>query len=75
VLEENPPPSLKSVYSRFSLTESIVIRASQNCAGKLDAASAYQRQQAQGRRDEVRPEIREIVRMLHAQGIAPQYRV
>ena len=31
----------------------------------------YQRQQAQARRDAVRVEIREIVRLLHAQGICP----
>ena len=72
VLEENPPPSLKSVYARFGVTESIVNTSFPELRREIGLRHLqYQRQQAQGRRDEVRAEIREIVRMLHAQGICP----
>jgi TniQ len=72
VLEEGPPPSLKSVYARFGVTESIVNTSFPELRREIGLRHLrYQRQQAQGRRDEVRAEIREIVRMLHAQGICP----
>jgi hypothetical protein len=72
VLEENPPPSLKSVYARFGVTESIVNTSFPELRREIGLRHLqYQRQQAQGRRDEVRAEIREIVRMLHTQGICP----
>jgi hypothetical protein len=72
VLEENPPPSLRSVYSRLGVTESIVNTSSQNLRREIGLRHLqYQRQQVQARRDSVRAEIREIVGMLHAQGICP----
>ncbi len=72
VLDENPPPSLKSVYARFGVTESIVNTSFPELRREIGLRHLqYQRQQAQGRRDEVRAEIREIVQMLHAQGICP----
>jgi len=72
VLEENPPPSLKSVYARFGVTESIINTSFPDLRREIGLRHLqYQRQQAQGRRDEVRAEIREIVRALHAQGICP----
>jgi hypothetical protein len=72
VLEENPPPSLRSVYSRFGVTESIVNTNHPELRREIGLRhKQYQRQQAQARRDAVRAEIREIVRMLHAQGICP----
>jgi len=72
VLEESPPPSLKSVYARFGVTESIVNTSFPDLRREIGLRHLqYQRQQAQGRRDEVRAEIREIVRALHAQGICP----
>src|SRR5438876_7022106 len=67
-----PPPSLKSVYSRFSVTESIVNTSFPELRREIGLRHMqYQRRQAQGRRDEVRAEIREIVQMLHGQGICP----
>lgn len=72
VLEENPPPSLKSVYARFGVTESIVNTSFPELRREIGLRHLQdQRQRAQGRRDEVRSEIREIVRTLHAQGICP----
>jgi hypothetical protein len=72
VLEEHPPLSLKSVYARFGVTESIINTSFPDLRREIGLRHLhYQRQQAQGRRDEVRAEIREIVRMLHAQGICP----
>jgi len=72
VLAENPPPSLKSVYARFGVTESIVNTSFPELRREIGLRHLqYQKQQAQERRDEVRAEIREIVRMLHAQGICP----
>ena len=72
VLAESPPPSLKSVYARFGVTESIVNTGFPEVRREIRLRYLqYQRQQAQGRRDEVRAEIRGIVRMLHAQGICP----
>jgi len=72
VLEESPPPSLKSVYARFGVTESIVNTSFPELRREIGSRHLqYQRQQAQGRRDEVRAEIHEIVRTLHAQGICP----
>jgi hypothetical protein len=72
VLEESPPPTLKSVYARFGVTESIVNTSFPELRREIGLRHLqYQRQQAQGRRDEVRAEIHEIVRMLHAQGICP----
>ena len=72
VLEETPPPSLTAVYSRFGVTESIVNTSFPELRREIGLRHLqYQRQQAQGRRDEVRAETREIVRTLHAQGICP----
>ena len=72
VLEENPPPSLRSVYSRFCVTESIVNTTHPHLRREIGLRHKhYRRQQAQARRDAVRAEIREIVQMLHAQGICP----
>jgi hypothetical protein len=72
VWEESPPPSLKAVYARFGVTESIVNTSFPELRREIGLRHLqYQRQQAQGRRDEVWAEIREIVRMLHAQGICP----
>jgi len=72
VLAESPPPSLKSVYARFGVTESIVNTSFPELRREIGLRHLqYQRQQAQGRRDGVRAEIREIVRMLHTQGICP----
>ncbi len=72
VLIGNPPPSLKSVYSRLGVTESIV----NTCLPELREAIAlrhrhHQQQQAELRRDAVRAEIRDIVRRLHTEGICP----
>lgn len=73
VLAENPPPSLKSVYARLGVTESIV-----NSAGLAATREAvglrhqqYSLEQAQARRNAVRAEIREIVGTLDAAGICP----
>ena len=72
VLQEKPPPSLRSVYSRQGVTESIVNTSFPDLRREIGLRHLqYQRQQAQGRRDEVRAEIHEIVRTLHAQGICP----
>ncbi len=71
-LVENPPPSLKSVYSRFGVTESIVNTSFPGLRHKIGLRHLqYQKQQAQARRDAVCVEIREIVRMLYAQGVCP----
>ena len=75
VLEESPPPSLKSVYARFGVTESIVNTSFPELRREIGLRHLqYQRQQVQARRDSVRAEVREIVGMLHAQGICPQFR-
>ena len=72
VLEENPPPSLRSVYSRFGVTESIVNTHHPALRREIGLRhKQYRRQRAQARRDAVRAEIREIVRALYAQGICP----
>lgn len=72
VLAENPPPSLKSVYSRLGVTESIVTTSFPLLREAIGLRHRqHQRQQTQLRRDAVRAEIREIVRTLHAQGICP----
>jgi hypothetical protein len=71
-LEEDPPPSLRSIYSRFGVTESIVNTSFPELRREIGLRHRqYQRQQSQARCDEVRAEIREIVRTLHAQGICP----
>lgn len=71
-LVENPPPSLKSVYSRFGVTESIVKTSFPRVRREIGLRHLqYQKQQAQERRDAVCVEIREIVRMLYAQGVCP----
>ncbi len=71
-LGENPPPSLKSVYSRLGVTESIVKTSFPELRRAIGLRRLqHQREQAQLRRDAVRTEIRDIVRMLHAQGICP----
>jgi hypothetical protein len=71
-LVENPPPSLKSVYSRLGVTESIVNTSFPELRRAIGLRHLqHQREQAQLRRDAVRTEIRDIVRMLHAQGICP----
>jgi hypothetical protein len=72
VLEENPPPSLRSVYSRFGVTESIVNTSFPDLRRAIGLRhQQYQRQQSQARQDAVRAEIREIVRALYSQGICP----
>lgn len=72
VLEENPPPSLRSIYARFDVTESIVNTSFPELRREIGLRhQQYQRQQSQGRRDAVRSEIREIVRALHAESICP----
>jgi hypothetical protein len=69
---ENPPPSLKSVYSRLGVTESIVNTSFPELRQAIGLRHLqHQREQAQLRRDAIRTEIRDIVRMLHAQGIWP----
>jgi hypothetical protein len=71
-LGENPPPSLKSVYLRFGITESIMNTSFPELRRAIGLRHRqYQQQQAQLRRDAVRSEIREIVWMVHAQGICP----
>lgn len=71
-LVENPAPSLKSVYLRFGITESIMNTSFPELRRTIGLRHRqHQQQQAQLRRDAVRAEIREIVRMLHAQGICP----
>jgi hypothetical protein len=72
VLDENPPPSLRSVYSRFGVTEAIVNTSFPDLRRKIGLRHLqYQKRQTQVRRDAVRAEVREIVRMLHAQGTCP----
>jgi hypothetical protein len=72
VLDENPPPSLRSVYARFGVTEPIVNTSFPDVRRKIGLRHLqYQKQQTQVRRDAVRAEVREIVRMLHAQGTCP----
>jgi AraC-like DNA-binding protein len=72
VLVESPPPSLKSVYSRFGITESIMNTNFPDLRREIGSRHLqYQRQQTQIRRDAVRMEIRGIVRLLHGQGICP----
>ena len=69
---ENPPPSLKSVYARLGVTESIMNTSFPELRCEIGLRSRrYREEQAQARRDAVRAEIREIVRTLHAQGICP----
>ena len=71
-LEENPLPSLRSVYARFGVTESIVNRSFPELQRAIGLRHhQYQRQQSQARREAVRAEIRDIVRALHAEGICP----
>ena len=71
-LVENPPPSLKSVYSRLGVTESIVNTSFPELRQAIRSRHLqHQRDQAQLRRDAVRTEIRNIARMLHAQGLCP----
>jgi hypothetical protein len=72
VLLEDPPPSLKSVYSRLGVTESILntrFPALRRGIGLRHVQ--YQKRQAQARRDAVHAEVRGIVQMLHAQNICP----
>jgi len=74
VLEEDPPPSLKTVYSRFGVTESIVNTSFPDLRRAIGLRHHHhQRRQSQARQDAVRAEgeIRETVRTLHAQGICP----
>jgi len=71
-LEENPPPSLRSVYARFGVTESNVNTSFPELQRAIGLRhQQYQRQQSRARRDVVRAEIREIVRALQAEGIYP----
>jgi hypothetical protein len=71
-LEENPPPSLKAVYARFGVTESIVNTSFPELRREIGLRHRqYQGEQGQARRDAVRAEIREIVGALHAEGICP----
>ena len=72
VLMENPPPSLRSVYSRLSVTESIVNASFPELRRAIGLRHLqHQKQQSQARRQDVQAEIREIVQMLHTQGICP----
>ncbi len=72
VLEENPPPSLKSIYARFSVTESIVTTSFPELRWEIGLRHRqYRREQSQARRDALRAEVREIVRGLHAEGVCP----
>lgn len=72
VLEETPPPSLKSVYARFGVTESIVSTSFRELRRAIGLRhQQYRRTQSQARQNALRAEIREIVRALHAQGICP----
>jgi hypothetical protein len=72
VLEENSPPSLRTVYARFGVTESIVNTSFPELQREIGLRHLqYQRQQSQARRDAVRAEIREIVRALQAEGTCP----
>jgi hypothetical protein len=72
VLKENPPPSLKSIYARFGVTESIVNTSFPELQREIGLRhQQYQRQQGQTRREAVRMEIREIVRALQGEGICP----
>ena len=69
---ENPPPSLRSVYSRLNVTESIVNTSFPELRRAIGLRHLqYQKQQSQFRRQDVQTEIREIVQMLHRQGICP----
>lgn len=72
VLTENPPPSLRSVYARFNVTESIVNSSFPELRRAIGLRHLqHQKQQSQVRRQDVQAEIREIVQMLHTQGICP----
>ncbi len=72
ILMENPPPSLRSVYSRLNVTESIVNTSFPELRRAIGLRHLqYQKQQSQFRRQDVQTEIREIVQMLHRQGICP----
>ncbi len=72
VLTENPPPSLRSVYSRLNVTESIVNISFPELRRAIGLRHLqHQKQQSQSRRQDVQTEIREIVQMLQAQGICP----
>jgi hypothetical protein len=71
-LMENPPPSLTSIYSRLGVTESIVNTSFPTLRREIGLRHMqHQQQQAQARRDAVQAEIREIVHILHAQGVCP----
>jgi hypothetical protein len=71
-LVENPPPSLKTVYSRFRITESIMNTNFPDLRRKIGLRSLkHRRQQTQSRRDALRTEIREIVLMLQGERICP----
>jgi hypothetical protein len=71
-LEENPPPSLRCIYARFGVTESIVNTSFPELRREIGLRhQQYQRQQSQARRAAVRAEIRDIVRALLAEGICP----
>jgi AraC-like DNA-binding protein len=73
-LAENPPPTLKSVYARLGVTESIASTNFPELRCEIGRRSRQHRmEQAQARRDTVRAEIREIVRTLHAQGVCPTF--
>ena len=72
VLAENPPPSLKAIYARFGVTESIVNTSFPKLRREIGLRHRqYRREQSQARRDAVRAEVREIVGALHAEGICP----
>lgn len=71
-LVQNPPPSLTAVYSRLGVTESIVSTSFPELRQAIGTRHLqYQQLQSRQRRDALRVEIREVVRMLHAQGICP----
>jgi TniQ len=71
-LEENPPPSLKRLYSRLGVTESIVSTSFPELRQAIGSRHRqHQEEQAHARREAVREEIREVVRTLHEQGVCP----
>jgi AraC-like DNA-binding protein len=72
VLLECPPPSLRSIYSRFGVTESIMNTNFPDLRRKIRLRYLqHQRRQSEARRDALRTEVREIVGMLHNQGVCP----
>jgi hypothetical protein len=72
VLAENPPPSLKAIYARFGVTESIVNTSFPKLRREIGLRHRqYRREQSEARWDAVRAEIRAIVRAHRAEGVCP----